>query len=143
MKKETVTAIIFGIVLGGIVAVFILVKNKQIQLAQNKTIKPQETMRVPTSSTVNFKPLEITQPQDRGIVNKNTVTIKGSFTKNSLIIIQSPIKDNVFKNDQEDFSVDFPLALGENVIRITAYPSDKQLRTQEKEMRVYYFPDQL
>ncbi len=144
MKKETIAAIIFGIVLGGIVAVFILIKNKEIQLAKNKTIKPQEnTAQAPTSVTVNFAPLEITEPHDRGIVSQNSITIKGSFTKNSLVVIQSPIKDLVFKSDQERFSKDFPLALGENVIRITAYPSNKQLRTQEKEIRVYYFPNQL
>ncbi len=60
-----------------------------------------------------------------------------------MIIIQSPIKDLVFKNDKEQFSTDFPLALGENVIRIGAYPQDKLLRSQEKELRIYYFSEQL
>lgn len=143
MKKEAIIAIVFGIVLGSILAIFLIAKNKERLLEKSKTITPLEKEQASQAKNDGALQLEITEPGDRSIVYKNSVTIKGSFTKNSLIIIQSPIKDLVFKNDSEQFSVDYPLALGENVIRIGAYPQDKQLRPQEKEMRVYYFSKQL
>lgn len=143
MKKEAIIAIVFGIVLGSILAVFLIAKNKERLLEKNKTITPLEKEQASQAKNEGSVQLEITEPGDKSIVYKNSVTIKGSFTKNSLIIIQSPIKDVVFKNDKEQFSVDYPLVLGENVIRIGAYPQDKQLRSQEKEMRIYYFSQQL
>lgn len=143
MKKEAIIAIVFGIVLGSILAVFLIAKNKERLLEKNKTITPLEKGQMSQAKNGGIQQLEITDPGDKTIVYKNTVTIKGRFTKNSLIIIQSPIKDMVIKNDREQFNVDFPLALGENVIRIGAYPENKQLRSQEKEMRVYYFTEQL
>lgn len=144
MKKETIAAIIFGIVLGSLLAIILITKNRERQLEKSKTISPQEKGKQTSQATnLNIRQLEITEPGDKSIVYKNTIAIKGSFTKNSLIIIQSPIKDLVFKNDKEEFSVDFPLALGENVIRVGGYPQDKQLRSQEKELRTYYFNEQL
>jgi hypothetical protein len=139
MKKEAIIAIVFGIVLGSIVAVFLILKNKERLLEKSKTITPLEKNQTSQAKNGGLQLLEITMPGDRDVVYKGTITIKGSFTKNSLIIIQSPIKDLVMKNDRGQFSVDFPLALGENVIRVGAYPQDKQLRSQEKEFRIYYF----
>lgn len=144
MKKETIIAIVFGIVLGSILALFLIVKNKQSRLEKSKSISPLEKEKQTSQATNgNVRQLEITEPGDKNIVYKNTVTIKGSFAKDSLIIVESPVKDVVIKNDKERFSTDFPLALGENVIRIGAYPQDKKLRSQEKEMRIYYFSEQL
>lgn len=143
MKKEAIIAIVFGIVLGSILAVFLIAKNKERLLDKSKSISPLEKGTQSSQASGNIQQLGITEPGDKTIVYKNTITIKGTFTKNSLIIIQSPIKDTVIKNGSEQFSTDFPLALGENVIRIGAYPKDKQLRSQEKEIRVYYFSQQL
>jgi hypothetical protein len=143
MKKEAIVAIVFGIVLGSILGIVLILKNKEQQLAKSKTITPLEKGKMTSQATNVVSQLEVTEPGDKSIVYKNTIIIKGSFTKNSLIIIQSPIKDLVFKNDKEQFSVDLPLALGENVIRTSAYPQDKKLRSQEKELRVYYFSTQL
>lgn len=144
MKKETITAIIFGILLGGIFGVFLITKNKQDQLNKAKTIIPTGIVSQ-TSKTVpiNAQVLEVIEPQDRAIVYKNSVIIKGIVAKKSLIIIESPIKDLVINSDKEQFNTDVPLVLGENVIRVSVYPSDKQLRTQEKELRIYYFTEQL
>ncbi len=144
MKKEAVVAVAFGIVLGSILGIILILKNKEHQLAKNKTLAPLEKgTRTSRAANFNVYQLEVIEPGDRSIVYKNTITIRGNFSKNSMIIIQSPIKDLVFKNDKEQFSTDFPLALGENVIRIGAYPQDKLLRSQEKELRIYYFSEQL
>lgn len=145
MKKETIFALILGIIFGGSLAFFFVIKNNEIQLKNNKVIAPTETInKVQLKENINkIIPLEINEPNNNLIVNVNTINIKGKATKNSLIIIQSPINDVVFKNEKEDFSIDFPLALGENVLKIVVYPSDKQIRSQEKELRVYYLKEEL
>lgn len=144
MKKESIAAIIFGILLGGVLAVALITKNKQTQLEKSKTIAPTEKpIQSPEQSNLKFQPLEIVAPQDGIIVDKNETTISAKATKDSLVVIQSPIKDLVFTNEKVQFEVKFPLALGENVIRIAIYPKDSKLRSQERELRVYYLKEQL
>ena len=144
MKKETTLAIILGIVFGGLMGFFLILKNKDIQVDNNKAIAPTGGLtKTAVKNTINFLPLEITEPNDGYIFDKNTITIKGKVSKNSLIVIQSPIKDLVYKNDKESFQVDFPLALGENVIKIVVYPPDKNFKTQEKTLRIYYLTEYL
>ncbi len=142
MKKESVIAILFGILLGGIVAFIIIAKNKQTQQEKAKTLTPQITTTPAVFGFNNSQRLEVTSPHDKAIVDKKTITITGKVVKNSLIIIQSPIKEIAFNNDKEEFSKDFPLTLGENVIKVTAYPKDAKLRSQERDLKVYFLDEQ-
>ncbi len=144
MKKETIFAVFLGIVFGGLLGLFLITKNKEIQLNKNKVIAPKDINdRSAAQTNLNFQPLEISEPKDGEIVDNASITIKGKATKNSLVVIQSPVKDLVFTNDKEDFKVDFPLALGENIIRAVIYPKDKLLSIQEKSLRVYYLQESL
>ncbi len=57
--------------------------------------------------------------------------------------MQSPIKQLVQKLDKDDFIVPaFPLSLGENTIRVSLYPKDAQIPSQEKELKIYYLDEQ-
>ncbi len=144
MKKETTIAVLFGIVLGGLLAVVIISKNKERQLEKTKAIAPVANISPASSqNNANYQTLEITSPSDGTIVNKGSVNIKGKADKDSLVIIQSPVKDLVLQVKDKDFSTDFPLAYGENVIKINVYPKGAQTRAQEKELRVYYLDEQL
>lgn len=144
MKKETVIAIFFGVVFGALVALILLAKNKELQLTKTKTIAPTEKIeKLSKKAVVNLKSLEILEPQDGSIFKAKTVTVKGKADKDALIIIQSPIKDVVLKNEKKEFSVTFPLALGENVIKITAYSKDTQAKPQKKELYIYNLDEQL
>jgi Na+/glutamate symporter len=144
MKKETMAAIVFGILMGGVLAVTLITKNKQTQLEKSKTIAPTEKpIPSPGQSDLKFQPLEIVAPKDGIMVDKSETTISAKGTKDSLVVIQSPIKDLVFINEKVQFSVNFPLALGENVITIVIYPKDSKFRSQEKRLRVYYLKEQL
>ncbi|EKE14389.1 MAG: hypothetical protein ACD_12C00531G0001 [uncultured bacterium] len=86
---------------------------------------------------------ELSEPADNAIFEKDIIRFKGTAAKNSLIIIQSPIKDLVVKNTQGKFDLEFPLALGENSIKIVVYPKEKQFRPQEKFIKVYYIDSEL
>lgn len=141
MKKESIIAILFGIALGAVVGLFLILQNKQNQLERAKTLTPKVTPTPGINGLGNFQALEITSPQDRSIVSKNSVTIFGKTNKNSLLVIQSPLKELTLKNQEENFSFDFPLSLGENVIRIVAYPKDVKLRPEERELKIYYLEE--
>lgn len=144
MKKETVIAVVFGLVLGGIVALFLLFKGKDIELARNKTIggqgKEKQLLGKPLKQ---IQALELTSPSDGMIVDKNSIILTGKMEKDSLLVIQSPIRDMTVRTTGNDFKIDFPLALGENVIKIVAYPKDKTVRPQEKDLKVYYLDSSL
>ena len=143
MKKETVIAIMLGIVFGVIVAVVMVVKTKDQQIDK---VKPMNTALhiTPTISVNNtqFQPLQITSPETGVIVDKNAVTITGKASKDALIVIQSPIKTMIMKVTSETFSADFPLAFGENVITVSECQKDTQAVAQEKELKIYYLDEQ-
>lgn len=144
MKKESAIAIFFGIVFGALVAIFLIAKNNEFQLTRTKTIAPTEKLGKTTKNViVNQKTLEILGPKDGLISDAKTVTIEGEVNKDALIVIQSPLKEIVLKNKKDQFSASFPLALGENVIKISAHLKDTQARPQEKELRIYYLNEQL
>ncbi len=141
MKKEIGIAIFFGVVLGLLVAIFMIV-NFWGRGGQRQGIEGVSLSPAPKTKEVQIKPLVITQPTDGSITNVNSVTIKGKADKNQLIVIQSPIKDTLFNNAKEDFSVNFPLALGENVITISAYAKKSQSIPQVKTLRIYYLDEE-
>lgn len=144
MKKETMVAIFLGLLFGGVVAVFISLKSKDIELAKNKVIAPQKEKTIsPNLSGTEIEPFELTEPADKTIVEINSVRLKGKVAKDSLIVIQSPIKDMIVSNKQEKFDLVFPLAIGENSIKIVVYPKDKQFRPQEKFIKIYFIDSEL
>lgn len=142
MKKESIIAILFGVLLGAAVGLVLIIQNKQNQLQQAKTLTPKVTPTPASNLLGNFQTLEITSPADRSILDKNSVTITGKTNKDSLIIVQSPLKELSFVNSNESFSFDLSLSAGENVVKIVAYPKDKKLRPQEKELKIYYLSEQ-
>ena len=137
-------AVFFGLLFGSIVAVFISFKSKDIELAKNKVIAPpKEKTSFPNTSVIEQQPLVLNEPADRTIVENSVIRLKGSAAKNSLIVIQSPIKELIINNKLEKFDLEFPLALGENSIKIVVYPKEKQFRPQEKFMKIYFIDSEL
>lgn len=143
MKKETAFAIVLGIGLGIIVAVFLVIKNRQVQIQNAKPITASLSITpTPLIKNINSEILEISEPETGIIVKTNSINIKGKVAKESLIIIQSPIKTQVIKSSSEELNVNFPLAFGENAIHITVYPKDVQMSVKEKDLQVYYLDEQ-
>ncbi len=143
MKKEAATAVILGIFLGVTVALVMVIKSRQRETSKFKPLTNVSNIS-PTTIPINknYQNFEITEPQDGLIINTDTISIKGKSNKDDFIVIQSPTKEMVFNNKTNVFSVDFPLSLGENVIRISVYPKDQSLRSQEKLLTVYYLNEQ-
>lgn len=141
MRKEIIVAIVFGVLLGLTVAVVMVVRVRQFGGQGKIPGENQITPKVAAKNT-QLQPLEITAPGPDTITDQNKIAIKGKALKDSLIIIESPINDLAVKNAEEDFSINFPLSLGENIIAITAYPKDPKLNPQSSTLRVYYLTEE-
>ena len=141
MNKESVTAIILGLVLGALVAfgaVYYTVNkqkkiNSTIQNDNNQASKSGELQpsKIPPTVMV-LRSLEITSPQSGSITQDKSTSIKGVSGANTFLIVQSPIKTQTQKTTTDAFSIDFPLALGENVITISAYGDGSAVPVQKK-----------
>lgn len=143
MKKETVYAILLGVTFGVALSLVMIFKTKDNQMGKSKPLTSEKKI-LPTVQDANplTQTFKINEPQDRQIFNTKSISIKGVAEKDSVLIVQSPIKDIVFKIEKEEFSVDMPLVLGENVINLTLYPKNSQGRSQQKELRIYYLNEQ-
>ncbi|NCO88410.1 hypothetical protein AUK04_04415 [Candidatus Roizmanbacteria bacterium CG2_30_33_16] len=142
MKKETIIAVILGIGFGLIVAIFMVIRTGTQNTKNTKTIansiSSAPTKQINQSLVTN---LEITSPKDNELIKDKAVSINGKATKNSMIIIQSSVKDIIIKNKEINFKVDMPLSLGENVIQVSVYPDDKNVPFQKKQLQVYYLAE--
>lgn len=143
MKKETVYAILLGISFGVVLSLVMIAKTKDTQLGKTKPLTKENNI-IPVTEEANTvtQAFKITEPKNRQIFNVKTITIKGMAEKDGTIIVQSPIKDIVYKIDKESFAIDMPLALGENVIDITFYSKNSKGMGQQKELKIYYLDEQ-
>lgn len=138
MKRETVIAISLGILLGVGIGLFVLFKSgtgdqaKIIPVGETEDKKVVSTSTNTTGQTI----LTIQQPTENVVVHNKQVTIKGKAQPNSLIVVQSQVSNAVLKNEKEDFSIPFNLALGENTISVNAYANSSN--PQEITLKVYY-----
>lgn len=138
MKKETIVAIFLGIATGVIIALFLVIQSQNSKTNANKDpnalISP--TVKVPTEEILTFA---VSEPQNKSVASKNSTTIKGKAPKGSLIVINSATDEKVTKIDSDTFSIDFPLSLGENIMKITAYTNGD---AEEKTLIVYYIKNE-
>lgn len=143
MKKEGIVAILLGFVLGGIVSFFIISSNQPKQTLPEAK-KAKDNLLIGTKKkTDEFQPLEIINPQNNTIFDKPSVNFDIKLPKNSLVIVQSPIKDYIFQSEKDRTNFQFSLALGENVIVITVYPKDKKIPEQKKTIYLYYLKQEI
>lgn len=139
MKKEVGLAIFFGVGLGLLVAFLMVFQIRKIQ-PQKTTVSPTPLVKVVPEKTESA--LQISEPKDDTITNKKTITISGKAEKDSLVVVQSPLDEKVVKSTKDTFSIPFDLAIGENVIDVTVYPSTSSARIQQKKVTVYYLDEQ-
>lgn len=140
MKKETIIAIILGVMMGAIVAVVMVLQTKKdekpkvIPIAPNAKVTP---INAKTTTTINSI-FEVVEPTNEKLTEEKTITIKGKAEKESLIVVQSAAGFDSIKNDKEDFSIeDFPLTQGENTINISVYTKESNATPQERILKVY------
>jgi hypothetical protein len=142
MKQETIVAIVLGSVLGigvGLVILNSTSKGDKKPIQQAKVNTKDATISRPPDKTVQF---EISEPTQDSTVTKNTVTIKGKAAKDALLVVQSPAGNKIQTLDKDEFSIDFPVAVGENIINISMYSKGTGSENQEKIMRIFYLSEE-
>lgn len=144
MRKETIIIIAIGIIMGMIVAFLLITTTKEKKSEKKKIIQTKITPVVnKILKTEKKQPFIIAEPQNDFVTTDNSIILKGKAEKNSLIIAQSAYAEKAVKNNiVPDFSLNFPLTLGENIINIIAYHDNQALRigeqVEKKILYIYY-----
>lgn len=141
MKRESIIAIVLGVVLGIGVGSVVLSKTNRNTKQAIETTTSELKDNVKTKQQAKKTSFEISEPSNQTTVSKNSITIKGKGTKDSLLVLLAPNGNKIYKLENDDFSVDFGLAMGENVINMTYYPKDGGSDYQEKQLMIYYLPE--
>lgn len=121
MRKEVLVAIILGVGLGALVAFGIWRAN----LAFSPKKEAMETPGIETSATpepMQNTDLIITQPEESSVVNTDKVTIKGSATPRSTVVVITAVDQSISEADQDgSFQQDVTLDSGPNEVKIVSY----------------------
>lgn len=130
-------AVILGVVTGSIIATSLIFVTKQQSIKKKKVITPKIT---PTIAELKkgASELKINSPKDGFKTSKKTATIKGSADKNSLVVVQSHLTEKIIEIEKRDFSVEVPLSLGTNSIKVTAHNGTN---LEEKNITIYYISE--
>ncbi len=119
MRKEVIVAIIIGILLGGLVAFGIWRAN--ILFADKKT-KPSEVLPTPFEQEISASQLVITQPEDNTVVATDKVTVRGTASKGTTVVILSQAGEYISGVVQDgSFEQEVELIGGANEITVIAY----------------------
>ncbi|OGK14359.1 hypothetical protein A3H80_01765 [Candidatus Roizmanbacteria bacterium RIFCSPLOWO2_02_FULL_37_19] len=120
MKKETLIAVILGIIAGIAIAVFII-KNSRDSSNKSADIILEQLTPTITIDTKKTEPLLIEEPDDGFVTEEESVTIKGTSQVNALIVLQTPQGEQILKTKNNSFTFDVDLLPGENKMKITSY----------------------
>ncbi len=139
MKKETLIAISLGIGTGVIIAIAILFATGKGALRTSKIISGNITPTVVAGSE-SLTSFKIDAPNDKESTDKKSINIKGKAEKKSLIVAHSPTSEvTVETGNKTQFDFDFPLSVGENIIKITSYNgTDIETHT----LNIYYIQNE-
>ncbi len=142
MKRESIIAILLGVFLGiGVGSVVLSQTNKDVKQAIETTTSELKENVKPNRTQEKNVSFSISSPSEGATVSKNSVTITGKGTKDSLLVILSSSGTKIVKLAKDEFSTDLALALGENSIDVTYYPAGGGSDYIEKELSVYYLPE--
>jgi len=133
MKKESIIAVFLGIAMGTAIALTLVAVTKKNQKT-NKAIVTSPKVAVALSTTKTPEAFEISTPQSGEITTDKKIAIKGKASKESLIIVQSALGEQVVEPKSDTFEIPIQLKPGENVVRVTAYTNST---SQEKSLKIY------
>jgi hypothetical protein len=142
MVKELLLAVILGALLGfGITGGIVALKNNKSSsgtLSVNNSptaavsVSPQPTTDTSNSSGTSNHQITVESPQNDSIVANSKVTIKGSTSPQSSLVITTPSKSYFATADNAgNFNLDIDVDSGVNQIQIDSFDSqDNQATTQ-------------
>lgn len=118
MKKEVIIAISIGFVLGLIITFGIYTANRALQ---QKT-RPEPSILTETSPSPLPSPepvLEIAEPENNLVVDKNKITVSGKTDPERTVAILAENFEELVMSDEEGlFSLEVSLVSGANEIKV-------------------------
>ncbi len=141
MKKEQILAIVIGAVVGLVLALFIV--SRRGEKVENNLPQKKEVKELPTSTQAPVRSIKVSSPVDKQVVKDNTLTLKAEVPKESLVVIVGPGFQKALFSENGKIEETIELVIGENRIKIYAYPTSPGVVNLEKEVVVYYLGDNL
>ena len=127
MRKEVLLAIIFGVVLGGIILYGINLANKSV--SSSPTENNPGSIVTPTP-TISGKSVAIVSPLNHSVLTDKVVTLTGRATPASSLAIVSENDDLLIEASPEGtFSAQINLSGGENTITVTELKANNSLES--------------
>ncbi|KKT40146.1 hypothetical protein A3K29_04575 [Candidatus Collierbacteria bacterium RIFOXYB2_FULL_46_14] len=128
MRKEVLFAIIFGIILGGVILYGMNLANKSVTSLKEEIV--QNSPATPTPTPTNNL-LFIVSPQNHSVTSDKTITLTGRATPAANLAVVSETDDLILKASPEGtFSAQINLIGGENTIAVTELKSDNTTITE-------------
>ncbi len=136
MKKEVFFSILIGALLGfGIVGIIWSQKNAPskkeggpaAEASPSLELEETENEKAETEESV----LEVTEPQDGSISNKEGITISGKTLPEATVVIVWEEGEDILVADEKGlFEAEITLVGGENLIEVTAYAENGDQETK-------------
>ncbi len=141
MRKEGIVAIVFGIILGLIIAFGIYRVNSTIKnnitSVENAKMPEEPDSTSNTSSANNAGSLTLLKPEDKKVFGSDIIQISGVTHAESYIVTTGGTYDNVVKPSADgSFSFEYNLEPANNYIEVTAVTLENT-RTSKKLEIVY------
>ena len=131
MRKEVLFAVIFGIILGGIILFGINLANNSVKSnvpAVQTTPTPISVSNTPTPTIKKL--FEVLTPLDHSVITENTTTVRGVAEIGSSVAIISELNDLIVEVSPEGtFSAQINLDPGANNIKVIQANKDKKTDT--------------
>ena len=125
MNAEKVILSFFALLTGLIVAGIAFYFIQSAKLPQKSTTSTVSEAKKPTPTPNESLFLSIDTPKDQQVIVKKTITVSGKTQKDAIVVISTPIGDDVITPSQNgDFSATVTIDDGENAIYYTAIASD-------------------
>ncbi len=139
MQKEVLIAIIFGSLLGVVVAFGIWKTNNALKTKENEKVTQELNPGAEDSSAKKegVAGLSIIKPEEKSVFNTNPVVFSGITGPNQYIIISGEDRDLALISDNSGgFSADLNLISGLNEVGVYSY--DKGGNAQKKSLLLIY-----
>jgi len=135
MRKEIIIAIIIGFVVGLIITFGVFIANRSLKERSQPKANLPSPLATPLPSPVTN--IEITEPDNNLVVDKDTVAVSGKTEpKTTIAIFAENYEDLIFSDDEGLFITEVPLVGGANEIKLTSV--GKNGERQEKVLTIVY-----
>lgn len=137
MRKEIIIAIVVGFVLGLIITFGIYTANRAIKNKNQAKSNQPSPLGFATPLPSPLTNLEITEPENNSVVDKDKIIVSGKADpKTAIAILGEDFDDLVYSDNEGLFSTEVPLVGGANEIKIISMGISNE--KQEKVLTIVY-----